>query len=130
MTSRLTLLARLSSGMNGLLGAAIMFSPLVSGHAAASRPDAWAGLGLGGIIMTFGVARLLAPEEFRALSWANLALGACILVSPWLLRFASNDDLMWAGVAVGTAVMVLAGTSARVTELIRQKSFARERVSV
>jgi len=121
MISRLTFLVRAASGMNALLGAALMFSPLVAGHPAASRPDAWAGLAVGGVIMAFGVARLPAPEEFPALSWANLALGACVLVSPWLLRFASNEDLMWSGVAVGGTVMMLAGTSARVTALIRQR---------
>jgi hypothetical protein len=55
------------------------------------------------------------------LSWINLALGVCILISPWLLRFASNEDRMWAAVALGGSVMMLAAVSAKMTVLMRQK---------
>ncbi len=116
------LVGRLASGLNGLLGAWIMFAPVVTGETAHhADPSIWAIVTLGGFLMIFGMMRLTRPEELPVLSWLNLALGACILLSPWLLRFAWDEDRMWTAVALGTTVMILAALSAKMTLLMRQR---------
>lgn len=120
-SSFLLLIGRLASGINGLLGAWIMIAPLVTGDLSDHNPDVWATLTLGGIVMTFGMTRVISPEEWPALSWMNLAVGACIVLSPWLLRFAADEDRMWAAVAVGGTVMILAALSVKMTVSLRQR---------
>lgn len=119
------LIGRLASGANGLVGAWIMVAPLVNGEVSQHNPAVWATLTLGGILMIFGMTRLTAPEELPVLSWINLMLGVCILVAPWLLRFASDEDRMWTAVALGGTVMALAAASAKATLLMRQRLLAR-----
>ena len=123
MSPRMMVIVRLASGINGLLGAWIMVAPLVTGTLSDHNSDVWVTLSLGGILMSFGMTRLISPQEWPVLSWINLALGACILSSPWLLRFASDEDRMWTAVALGGTVMVLATLSAKLTLLMRQKLF-------
>lgn len=111
-----TLIGRVASGLNGLLGAGIMLvSPLLTAGATRNRYEVWASVAVGGIIMMFGMARLASPEDLRALSWVNLLLGACISLSPWLCRFSSDEMPMWAGVIVGTLIMGFAVMSVRMT---------------
>jgi len=117
----LMLIGALASGINGLLGAWTMIAPIATGDLSGHNPDVWATLTLGGIVMTLGMTRALAPEELPVLSWVNLAAGVCILVSPWLMRFAANEDRMWTAVAVGGTVMILAALSAKVTLLMRHR---------
>jgi len=117
------LIARLASGINGLLGACMMLAPLFTGAVSDHNPLAWGILILGGIVMTFGMTRLFSPEELPALSWMNLAVGASIVLSPWLLRFAADEDRMWAAVAVGGTVMILAALSVKGTVSMRQRLF-------
>jgi len=96
-----------------------MVAPLATGAVSDHNPYVWVTLTLGGIVMAFGMTRLLSPEELPALSWMNLAVGACIVLSPWLLRFAADEDRMWAAVAVGGTVMILAALSVKVTVSMR-----------
>lgn len=98
-----------------------MISPIVFGNTVHPDSGVWATLVAGGVLMTFGMIRLLSPGELPVLSWINLALGACILLSPWLLRFASNEARMWAVVAVGGLIMLLAALSVKITLLMRQR---------
>jgi uncharacterized membrane protein YedE/YeeE len=115
--SRLALIGRVASGLNGLLGAGIMLAvPLMTEDAARLRYQVWASVFVGGIIMAFGMTRLTSPEGLRALSWANLVLGASIALSPWLCRFSSDEMLMWAGVIVGALIMGFAVMSVTMTQ--------------
>lgn len=110
-------MGRVASGLNGLLGAGIMLvTPLLSVDATRHRYQIWASVFVGGIVMAFGMTRLTSPEGLRALSWANLVLGACILLSPWLCRFSSDEMLMWAGVSVGALIMAFAMLSVTMTQ--------------
>lgn len=124
-SARLLLIGRIASGTNGLLGACIMIEPLVTGELMRPNPAVWASLTLGGILMILGMTRWFSPDELPLLSWINLALGACILLAPWLLRFAADGDRMWAAVGVGGTVMVLAASSAKATLLARQRLLSR-----
>lgn len=40
--------------------------------------------------------------------WINLLLGAWVAISPWMLGFTSNSDVMTNSVIVGCAVVLLA----------------------
>jgi hypothetical protein len=121
MSFRLILVGRVASGVNGVLGAWLMLSPLASGRIPQHDADVWAALVVGGVLMTFGMLRLLSPGELPVLSWINLALGTFVLLSPWLFRFASNEARTWSDVAVGMVVMALAAFSARMTLLLRER---------
>jgi hypothetical protein len=114
---------RIASGVNGLLGAGIMITPLVFGFAARGESFVWVSLAVGATIMTLGMARLVSPGELPFLSWTNFILGACILLSPWMFRFDSNRARMWTNVVAGGIVMLLAAVSARITLLMRQRLF-------
>jgi SPW repeat len=121
MSLRFYLVGRVASGINGVLGAWLMLSPIAFGYVPHRDSGTWAALVVGGILMMFGMMRLLSPGELPILSWINLALGTFVLLSPWLLRFASNEARTWSDVALGAVVMVLAACSARVTLLMRQR---------
>jgi hypothetical protein len=41
--------------------------------------------------------------------WINLALGAWLLVSPWLLGFSTSAALMWNAVIIGVLIALFAG---------------------
>ena len=94
----------------------MLVTPLLSVDATRHRSQIWASVFVGGIVMAFGMTRLMSPEGLRALSWANLVLGACILLSPWLFRFSSDEMLMWAGVIVGALIMAFAAMSVTMTQ--------------
>lgn len=40
--------------------------------------------------------------------WANLALGAWTIVSPWALGFAGNNAVAWSAWIIGAAIVVFA----------------------
>ena len=53
---------------------------------------------------------IVAVEAFRAWEeWVNVALGAWLLVSPWVLGFSRSGTLMWNAVIFGALVLVFAG---------------------
>ena len=61
--------------------------------------------GLGVVILTTA-----AVEAFKIWQeWASLALGAWLLVSPWVLGFSRTRPLMWNAVIFGALVLVFAG---------------------
>lgn len=46
--------------------------------------------------------------------WANILIGAWVIVSPFALGFAQNSPVRWDNIAVGIAVVVLTFAAARV----------------
>jgi hypothetical protein len=48
--------------------------------------------------------------------WTNLALGAWLFASPWVLGFSSSALLMWNAVIAGALVVVLAGLAISPTQ--------------
>ena len=78
-----------------------MISPLVFGFAARGGSFVWVSLVVGAVIMMFGIARLVSPEKFPFLSWTNFVVGACMLLSPWMFGFESNETRMWTDAVAG-----------------------------
>ena len=114
-----SLIARVASGTNALLGAYIMFTPLIYGLTRDNGIDVWVTLSMGLIVMICGVVRLFSPGELPALSWGNVALGVYIALSPWLFRFDSDQARIWADATIGGTVMLLAALSAVATTFMQ-----------
>ncbi|MFQ5775324.1 MAG: SPW repeat protein [Kiloniellaceae bacterium] len=102
---------------NLVLGLWIFASPWVLQHTMATGAEAtdmaannaamWSLYIVGIAVAALAVAALLAFQAWE--EWTNLALGAWLFVSPWVLGFSSSALLMWNAVIVGALVVVLAG---------------------
>jgi hypothetical protein len=65
-------------------------------------------LWLGGLAIV--VLAIVEVEAFRPWEeWANFALGAWLLASPWVLGFSGSGLLMWNAVIFGALVLFFAG---------------------
>jgi hypothetical protein len=92
--------------VNLILAAILFLTPwvfgFVSDHVAA--PNAW----MSGVVI--GVVAIAALTKFAEWEeWINLLLGLWVLVSPWVLNFATQTTARWTHVIVGLIVAVLAG---------------------
>ncbi|NNM75187.1 SPW repeat protein [Enterovirga aerilata] len=91
--------------VNAIVGAGLFLSPWLFGfsdHQTASW-NAWTVGLLVAIVAVAAVAQLQAWEE-----WVNLALGAWLIVSPWILGFTALASAFWCTLAAGLVVAVLA----------------------
>jgi SPW repeat-containing protein len=88
-----------------ILGAWLIVSPWAlkyQGEANATRAAVILGILIGAIAL-IAVFRVMPWEE-----WANLVLGVCVAISPWVLRFSGNAEAKWNDVIVGIVVAALA----------------------
>ena len=98
------------SGLNLIAGVWLIVSPFVLTLAA--FPDArWNNVAAGVAIAVLAAVRMGASNHF-GLSWVNTALGAWVLVSPWILGFATSATLRWNNVITGAVVALVALSSA------------------
>jgi hypothetical protein len=97
--------ARWQDGINLILGCWLFISPWVLGFVGLEGPawNAWIFGAVVALVSLAALSRFAAWEE-----WLNVALGAWLLMSPWVLGFAASRPLMWNFVAVGAAVAALA----------------------
>ena len=100
---------------NLALGLWIFASPWALQHtmatgpegAAASSATMWSMYAVGIAVAALAVAAIFAFQAWE--EWTNLALGAWLLISPWLLGFSTSALLTWNAVLVGVVVVILAG---------------------
>lgn len=88
-----------------LLGLWLFITPWVFTYPIPS-PQAWNAFVAGAVI-----AILAAFELYKTYFWAvvvNLLLGIWVAISPWVMKVASDRELMWNELIVGVAVIVLA----------------------
>jgi hypothetical protein len=85
----------------------IMATGAEAGSAATNGAAAWNLYIVGIAIAALAGAALYAFQAWE--EWTNLALGAWLFASPWVLGFSSSALLMWNAVIVGALVVVLAG---------------------
>jgi hypothetical protein len=90
---------------NLVLGLWLLVSPWVLGYMAESWP-AWNAHVVGVIIAVAAVAALIAFQKWE--EWVNAALAAWLIVSPYLLGFASLQAALWNQLVVGVLVGLLA----------------------
>lgn len=91
--------------INVLLGLWLIASPWALGFATETTL-AWNVWVTGMIIAVVAIAALIAFQTWE--EWINVALGAWLTVSPWVLGFTGNDAAMWNAIAVGVVVAGLA----------------------
>jgi VIT1/CCC1 family predicted Fe2+/Mn2+ transporter len=88
------------------LGAWAFLTPWVIGHPAGAAVIASYVIA-GFMICIFAIIGLVVFGPWP--EWVNIVLGAWMLVSPWLLGFASARSLMWSALLIGAMVMICSG---------------------
>lgn len=62
------------------------------------------------VVAALAVAALLRFAEWE--EWLSAAVGIWLVISPWLLSFASLADAMWSAVALGALIAISSGWKA------------------
>ncbi|NOV16101.1 hypothetical protein E5S70_08380 [Ensifer adhaerens] len=86
---------------NLALAVCLFLSPWVIGYSMETVPawNAWI-VGLALAVLAYATLSVFAEWE----EWANLALGAWLVVSPWVLGYAVNMIVMWTHAVLGLLV--------------------------
>lgn len=92
--------------INLALAVCLFVSPWALGFVDDTVP-AWNARIVGVVLGVLAVATLSVFAEWE--EWANLVLGAWLVVSPWLLQFASSESAMWTHVVIGVLVAAMSG---------------------
>jgi hypothetical protein len=91
--------------VNCLLGVALFFSPWAFGFAT-DQPAAWNAYVVGAVIAVMALSAMVAFHDWE--EWVSVALGAWLVVSPWILGFTALTSATLIHVVVGIATLVLA----------------------
>jgi hypothetical protein len=105
--------------VNLVLGLWILLSPWALQFATAEH--AWNAYVVGAGIAILAAAALIVFQPWE--EWVNLALGAWLLASPWLLGFSTATIAMWNAVIIGALVVVFAGWA--LAQMQGQRQLAR-----
>ena len=103
-----------ASGLDILAGIWLLISPFVLHflpHVAMTN-----NVILGIVVGVLALIRFLGAYDLAVLSWINVILGIWVLISPWVLGFASARVPMTNNVVMGIVVIVLAAWSALATQ--------------
>jgi hypothetical protein len=92
-----------------VLGLWLLFSPWLFGYTEAPTV-AWNAYLLGIIIAGAGIAALVAYQKWE--DWLKAALGAWLIISPWVINYGAFQTAMWNHIVVGALVLILAIWSA------------------
>lgn len=91
---------------NLLLGAWLFASPWVMNYASELPKAAWNAYLLGAAVALFAAIAVYMPKAWE--EGINIALGAWLVISPWVLGFAASQNIMLNAVIVGVLVLALA----------------------
>ena len=98
--------------INVLLGIWVIISPFVLGFA--SIPQAmWNNVGAGIVVAALALTQTGSPRQ-SGWSWANVILGAWLIISPFALAFATTTAV-WNNVILGIIILIVGLTNAAVT---------------
>lgn len=115
---------RWQDGVTTLVGIFVFltpwFIPYLFSASIAEGAVAWSHHVVGAAITVIGIAALSRNRRWE--EWVEIALGAWLIVSPWLLGFTDMTELAWNSVIAGAAVVVL---SASVLSVGRRPTRAR-----
>ena len=100
-----TLSRQWQDALNALLGLWLIVSPWALGFVSETAP-AWNAWVPGVIIAVAAIAALVAFHAWE--EWVTAALGAWLVVSPWILGFVALTIAFWNTVLVGVVVAALA----------------------
>ena len=91
--------------LNALLGAWLALSPWVLGFQHEMAPTA-SGMIAGLALIAASLGAMFVPRAWE--EWSQAGLGLWMIVSPWVLGFSSQMDIMRVAVASGIVVLALA----------------------
>lgn len=91
--------------VNCLLGVGLFFSPWLFGFEA-EQTAAWNAHVIGAIIAVMALAAIFAFQDWE--EWVSVALGAWLVISPWVLGFSAISTAMLTHVLIGIAALILA----------------------
>jgi hypothetical protein len=62
--------------------------------------------------LAVAVSAALALRDLRPWEeWVNLALGAWLFMSPWILGYSQSQNLFWNAIVVGAAIMIFSAAA-------------------
>lgn len=91
--------------VNAILGVWLLLSPWVLGFVSETMPMANAVV-VGLALIAAALGAIFVPRAWE--EWTELALGAWLIVSPWLLGFAALEVARLSAVATGVVIAALA----------------------
>lgn len=93
----------------GAIGLWLIVSPFLLGaplaEEAGAGPFRWTFVGAGSAAILLAVGRLSSSPAWKAALAA--AVGAWLIISPWLVGFASSQGAVWSAVLPGAAILAL-----------------------
>lgn len=106
------LAAQWKNAANVVLGAWLFVSPWALDFAT-NQTAAWNAWAVGTVIAIAALAALIAFRKWE--EWINAVLAAWLIVSPYVLGFASNATVTWNHIIVGALAGILAIWAAMTT---------------
>jgi hypothetical protein len=96
---------RLQDWINLALAACLFVAPWVLGYAAETTA-AWTAWVLAALVAAVAIAALVRFAEWQ--EWVNLLAGVATFIAPWVMAFAALGPALWAHVALGVAIALVA----------------------
>ena len=109
---------RWQDGGNLLLGVWLFVSPWVLSYAAGMPVAAWNAYLLGAAIVVFAAVAMYMPKVWE--EGINMAFGVWMIISPWVLKFSADRNVMMNAVIIGVVVTALAAWA-----MLRDKEFEK-----
>lgn len=103
---------------NLLLGVWLFISPWALNYAAGMPVSAWNAVIVGAAIVAFAAVAMYVPRVWE--EGINIAFGAWMIASPWMLGFVSERNVMMNAVITGILVAALAAWA-----MLRDKDFEK-----
>ena len=90
--------------VNLILGVLLFLSPwLITGFS--NRAAEWNAWIAGALLIIFAAVALSEYAEWE--EWTNLIIGAWVIISPWVLRFADNSNALWTHLIFGVLALLV-----------------------
>ncbi len=91
--------------VNAVAGVWLVVSPWVLGFQA-NMPAMWTMVAIGIVLGAVALGATFVPRQWE--EWTEVALAACLAVSPWVLSFRGTEMALVNAVLVAAVIMVLA----------------------
>lgn len=98
------------SGMNVVLGLWTIVSPFVLAFSQYAVPM-WNNIATGGAVVLCALFRLSNRHRQTGWSWINVILGAWLIISPFVLGFATMTTPLWNNIIIGALTVIVAASS-------------------
>ena len=98
------------SGINVVLGLWTIISPFVLAFGQYAVPM-WNNVATGGAIVLCALFRVSSHQRQTGWSWINVILGAWLIISPFVLGFATMATPLWNNIIIGALTVIVAASS-------------------